>query len=80
MKYIACGIILLTVAVFAMAGVRGGGAVHAQGGDYDADNDGLIDIRNLARLGAIRYDLTGQGSPSADDRAAYYAAPAVLVR
>ena len=29
--------------------------------DYDDDNDGLIDIRNLAQLDAVRYDLDGQG-------------------
>ena len=28
--------------------------------DYD-DNDGLIDIRNLAQLDAVRYDLDGDG-------------------
>ena len=30
-------------------------------GDYDADNDGLIEIRTLAQLDAIRYDLDGDG-------------------
>ena len=44
------------------------------GGDYDADDDGLIEVSNLAQLHAIRYDLMGEGSPSAADRAAYYAA------
>ena len=29
--------------------------------DYDADNDGLIDVANLAQLDAIRYDLDGDG-------------------
>ena len=29
--------------------------------DYDADDDGLIEIRNLAQLDAVRYDLTGDG-------------------
>ena len=29
--------------------------------DYDADNDGLIDIDSLARLNAVRYDLDGNG-------------------
>ena len=33
----------------------------ATSGDYDADNDGLIEIRNLAQLDAIRYDLDGDG-------------------
>lgn len=31
-------------------------------GDYDADNDGLIEIRNVAQLDAIRYDLDGNGA------------------
>ena len=30
--------------------------------DYDADNDGLIDIANLAQLNAIRWDLNGDGA------------------
>ena len=29
--------------------------------DYDTDDDGLIEIRNLAQLDAVRYDLTGDG-------------------
>ena len=29
--------------------------------DYDVDNDGLIEIRTLAQLNAIRYDLNGNG-------------------
>ncbi|MDE2814775.1 MAG: fibronectin type III domain-containing protein [Gemmatimonadota bacterium] len=41
------------------------------GGDYDADNDGLIEIRNLAQLDAMRYDLDGNG---ASNDAAYAAA------
>ena len=42
--------------------------------DYDNDNDGLIEIRTLAQLNAIRYDLNGdglQGSVSASDWATY---------
>ena len=30
-------------------------------GDYDIDNDGLIEICNLAQLNAIRWDLNGDG-------------------
>ena len=30
-------------------------------GDYDADDDGLIEVGNLARLNAIRWDLDGDG-------------------
>ena len=29
--------------------------------DYDTDDDGLIEINNLAQLDAVRYDLTGIG-------------------
>ncbi len=39
--------------------------------DYDDDNDGLIDVRNLAQLNAIRYDLNGDGAPSATGATAY---------
>ena len=35
--------------------------------DYDADNDGLIEVTTLAQLNAIRYDLDGDGV--ADDAA-----------
>ena len=31
-------------------------------GDYDADNDGLIEITTLAQLDAIRHDLDGDGN------------------
>ena len=30
-------------------------------GDYDADNDGLIEISNLSQLNAVRWDLDGDG-------------------
>jgi len=42
--------------------------------DYDDDNDNLIDIRTLAQLNAVRYDLDGNGTVSATDRTAYTAA------
>ena len=31
--------------------------------DYDVDADGLIEIRSLAQLDAVRYDLNGSGTP-----------------
>ena len=34
--------------------------------DYDTDNDGLIEVNNLAQLDAIRYDLDGNGLPTGD--------------
>ena len=63
-----------------IGGFDGGGVgvAHAQtGGDYDDDNDGLIEVRNLAQLDAIRYDLNGdgmRGAVSASDWARYTAA------
>jgi len=44
---------------------------HLQRGDYDRDNDGLIEIDNLAQLDAVRHDLNGNGDATA---AAYAAA------
>ena len=38
-----------------------------QGGDYDADNDGLIELRSLGQLDVIRYDLDGDGESSHPD-------------
>ena len=35
--------------------------VTAGNRDYDTDNDGLIDVGNLAQLDAMRYDLDGDG-------------------
>ncbi len=34
------------------------------GDDYDADDDGLIEVCSLAQLSAIRFDLDGDGSAS----------------
>ena len=42
--------------------------------DYDADDDGLIEITTLARLDAVRYDLDGDGVPTTDGATAYAAA------
>ena len=40
-------------------------------GDYDADNDGLIEISDLAQLDAMRYDTDGNGNVSDEDYVAY---------
>ena len=37
----------------------------AIGNDYDADDDGLIEIATLAQLDAVRYDVGGHGGSSA---------------
>ena len=50
-------------------------AARAQAqGDYDADNDGLIDINYLEQLDAIHYDLNGDGAADPDANATAYAA------
>lgn len=46
---------------------------EANSRDYDTDDDGLIEIRTLAQLDAIRYDPGGAGDPALG-RAAYAAA------
>ena len=43
----------------------------AQRGDYDLDGDGLIEVRTLAQLNAIRWDPNGDGAPSSGSAAAY---------
>ena len=42
--------------------------------DYDSDNDGYIDVANLAQLNAIRHDLDGNGDPTSGGAATYNAA------
>ena len=39
--------------------------------DYDHDDDGLIEVANLAQLNAIRWDQDGDGSVSSSDAADY---------
>ena len=46
----------------------------ARATDYDDDDDGLIDIRTLSQLDAVRYDRFGRGRPSAADEEAYASA------
>ena len=42
--------------------------------DYDADADGLIEVRTLAQLDALRHDLDGDGVPAEAGAAAHAAA------
>ena len=39
--------------------------------DYDNDNDGYIDVANLAQLNAIRHDPDGNGDPTSGGATAY---------
>ena len=41
-------------------------------GDYDIDNDRLIEISNLEQLDAVRYDLNGDGTPDLNNGEADY--------
>ena len=41
-----------------------GAEPQQSGSDYDADDDGLIEISDLAQLDAVRYDADGDGSGS----------------
>ena len=40
-------------------------------GDYDTDDDGYIDVENLAQLDAMRHDLNADGDPAAGNLTAY---------
>ena len=42
--------------------------------DYDTDNDGLIDVADLAQLDAMRYDLNGDGAVDGTDWSTHAAA------
>ena len=79
------------VAVFVFAAVMTGllfvwtVAPHssaAQVGDYDSDDDGLIEIRVLEQLNAVRWDLDGNGEADSQANQDAYAAafPNVLTR
>ncbi len=50
------------------------GCQPESGDDYDADDDGLIEVCSLAQLSAIRFDLDGDGSAIADAGDSYEAA------
>ena len=65
---------LLLVAAVGWAASLNSAQAQSANGVYDTDGDGLIEVSNLAQLDAIRYDPLGTGSPSPDNRAAYYGA------
>ena len=49
--------------------------------DYDVDNDGLIEVANLAQLNAMRWDLDADGNPTSANATNYAAAfPGGLAR
>ena len=50
-----------SVTVVTGASLLDSGCQPESGDDYDADDDGLIDVCSLAQLNAIRFDLDGDG-------------------
>ena len=82
-KRAAIGAALLLIALAGVAalasvdtGNSGGASLAAAQAttDYDDDDDRLIDIRTLAQLNAIRWDLNGDGAVAAANAANYLTA------
>ena len=73
MKYFAKALMLFGAALAFLLVISG--HVKAQSvsqGDYDVDDDRLIEISNLEQLDAVRYDLDGDGIPDkSSDQADY---------
>ena len=67
--------LLRLIVLFAVLACTAATTARAANGDYDRDDDGLIEINSLEQLDAIRHDLNGDGQPDtsgAED--AYYSA------
>ena len=66
------GVVALLLVLAGLAWFGAAGDALAQSTtDYDMDDDGLIDVRTLAQLDAIRHDLDGDGAPVTAGTAAY---------
>ena len=69
------GVLLAALLCAVLAGGGLDSTASAQAvNDYDADDDGLIEVRTEARLNAIRWDLDGDGAVDAPANATDYAA------
>ena len=69
------GRLLLMLTGFLLVAVAGADVVGAQSPvDYDADDDGLIEIEWLEQLDAVRWDLDGDGVVEDGGNAEKYAA------
>ena len=51
----------VSLSLASAAGLNAISASVVQAGDYDADDDGLIEVSRLEQLNAIRFDLDGDG-------------------
>ena len=66
---------LACLALIAPAALLLPAAVNAQSNtDYDSDDDGLIEVANLAQLNAMRWDLDGNGAAASGSDTTNYAA------
>ena len=75
---VAEGVVTVTVTATDASGSTGSAAqrfrvtvLAAALVDYDADDDGLIDIASLAQLDAVRHDLAGAGTPTTAGASAF---------
>ena len=67
--------LVLMLIALVVGGLPGLGTVSAQSGvDYDADDDGLIEIEWLEQLDAMRWDLDGDGVVNDGNAERYFAA------
>ena len=62
----------MAVVAGGLLGAPGAGEASSHWTDYDDNNNGLIDIRNLAQLNAIRHDLNGNGDATHADYVAAF--------
>ena len=69
MRTPAASLALALLAALALAA----GCSSSPSGDYDVDDDGLIEISFLEQLDAVRWDLNGDGAPDAGADADAYA-------
>ncbi len=63
----------LICAVLAASGFDSTASAQGATTDYDADDDGLIEVASEAQLNAIRWDLSGDGTVDASANATAYA-------
>ena len=63
----------VSLTLASVAGLKAISASVVQTGDYDADDDGLIEVSSLEQLNAIRYDLDGNGEADDDSDGDAYA-------
>ncbi len=65
---------MATLLLIAAGGLVDGAIAQSGATDYDTDNDGLIEVANLAQFNAIRWDTDADGQVSHDDQSNYSAA------